>query len=363
MLNFRVMTLDQLLALVNDDFYKNVTSKAELEAYSKNVYHKACLADGDFNNPSQFYIRSFQERAFGLFDHIHNIIYINQILFDLFEKSKQENNIFLPYILTQTLVHEARHFSQNNQKSSVDGYLKKFAFCTKVFKGFDSDIASDTNPLEVDARAHTFTILQRYPSMQRFQNHQNYLKTEIRRKRGYSSIFASVFKTMLKQQLYQGPRNDYLDSQLEKLKQSCIEFLENHSIDTDEFSKSIMQYAINQRLVRCYSKRPTEDRLIETESHPLVQALEDKIYYDGIIDDSSLLKCHDKIYSLNIRPAIQDYAYYSIKLNAFRALETKELYDTYAPQFRDFESKVASAPLPLEEEVTFMREFRELSAK
>ena len=73
MLNFRVMTLDQLLALVNDDFYKNVTSKAELEAYSKNVYHKACLADGDFNNPSQFYIRSFQERAFGLFDHIHNI--------------------------------------------------------------------------------------------------------------------------------------------------------------------------------------------------------------------------------------------------------------------------------------------------
>lgn len=356
MLNFEEMSLDQLLRLVDNNFYKKVTTKDQFIDYITSIFYKTCLINGMSTKLSAVFVTNLQKKDYAIFSHMTNKLYLNKRFFDLFDKCKKRNNLFLPFRMIQTALHEARHFSQFNCRSKVDEYLKDYAQFSLYFRDATVDMHYNTNPIEVDAKHYAYTILQNYPYLNKYQSHKAFYDTEYQHASGYSSIYTALLKanSIMRKS---GSVSDTQRRVYNDLNIDCERFLEENNIDIKEFCKSVLQLKIRQDEIDRLTTRPTENKLVQETSTPLKQELLLKIFTDKVLTSEDLLKCKEKLLSLNTRLPVKEFAFYEIKLDMFRARETRALYRKYAPKFLDFGRRAISAPNAPREELEFNKEY------
>ena len=356
MLNFETMGLDQLLKLVDNNFYQKVTTEEQFIDFIINIYHKACLENGMSTNPSTVVVTKLQKKDYAVFNHLKNKLFINKCPIDFFEECKKQNNLFLPFLMIETAVHEARHFSQFNLNSKVDSYLKDYAQFALFFPAATTDMHYNTDPLEVDAKHYTYSLLEKYPFLNKYQSHRDFYNSEYKNASGYSSIYTALLKAnSIMHQIGQVTADQ--QRVFASLDASCSAFLQEHGIDITEFCKALLQLRIRKDEVDRLTNRPTENKLIEKTSEALKQELLKKIFTDKVLTCDDLLKCKQTIFSLNTRVPIKELAFYEIKFDAFRAQETRALYRHYAPKFLSFGVKAKTALPAPQEELTFKSEY------
>ena len=355
MLNFDNMNLDQLLRLADDNFYEKVTTEDQFIDYITSIFYKTCLINGMSTNLSSVFVANLQQKDYALFSHVTNKLYLNKRFFDLFDECKKEKNLFLPFRMIQTALHEARHFSQFNCRSKVDEYLKDYAQFSLYFLDATVDMHYNTNPMEVDAKHYAYSILQAYPPLNKYQSHKAFYNGEYQHASGYSSIFTALLKAnsiMKRDGVTDVQKRVYNDLNID-----CEKFLAENNIDIKEFCKSVLQLKIRQDEIDRLTNRPTENTLIQKVSTPLKQELLLKIFTDKILTSEDLLKCKEKLLSLNTRLPVKEFAFYEIKFDTFRARETRALYRRFAPKFLDFGKKARTAPSPPREEIEFNNKY------
>lgn len=359
MLNFKEMSLNDLLSLVDNKFYQKVTTQEQFINFIINIYYKACLENGMSTRLSPIIVTELQRTTYAVYNHFQNKMLLNKRPFNYFEECKQQGNLFLPFLMIQTSLHEARHFSQYNCRSKVDEYLKDYAQFALYFPTCVDEISYDTNPLEVDARHYTYSILQKYPYLNKYQSHKAFYKSEYDSASKYASVYTALLKangllTKDKAHITPNQMQVFYDMQL-----SCEKFLNDSKIDIKDFCKSLIQLLIRQEDAERQTRRPTEEKLIERVSSPLKKEMEEKIFKDKILSSDYLLKCKNILLSLNARLPSKELAFYTLKFDTFMALETRAIYKSFAPNFMDFNARAITAPNPPKEEISFMQEYKQ----
>lgn len=359
MLDFKNMSLDQLLKLVDDNFYQKITTEEQFVDYVMNVYYKACLENNAPTNFSPVLIKEIRKKDYAIFNHLKNKLVINKWPIRLFTQCKKNNNLFLPFRMISTVVHEARHIAQYYYPSKVDEYLKKYAQFTLLFPETTTEMFYNTNPLEVDAKHYTYSLLLSYPYLNKYQSHKKFFNKEFQRASGYASIYDALLKAKSIMRRCQNVPEAH-QKVYTALDISCTKFLAEHGIDKEKFKATSTQLNIRKSNVNRLTNRPTEVRLVEETKKPLKLEILKKIFSDKALTHEEFINCEKILFALPVRPPAREHAYFEIVYDAFRALETRALYRHYAPKFLDFGIKAQSAPDVPTEEVDFMEEYNKI---
>ena len=354
MQKFDNMNLTQLLNLVDNNFYQKIRNPSEFLDYLHTVYNKSCNRAGIFNNLSRFSIHELDEDEYGVFYPEANLMVLNKLLIDKFDKYKASNNLFYPYILITTVLHESRHFSQQNIKSNVDYFIKDFALFSKYLVKYTEGIDYRTNMLEVDARYYAYKIMKSNKFLHQFQNHKSYMRKEIKASKGYSSIYSAILLA------YSGfaRNNEACENKvlIENLEKDCYEFMHENNIDAKDFWNTIYQLKIREGHVAKLRPRPTELKLVDAFQKPAEEKLLNQINTQKVMPYDELIKYRDGVYALNARPPIVQKSYFVVRYNAYRALETMKLYERTAPEFALFDSLIEYAPKAPQDEIDFVKD-------
>ena len=355
-MNYFMLSLGQLLALANEDFYKNVPTKEDFIAYLKAVGYYTC-ADNELNPDVKIYdIREIANNVRGLYHIATNKIILNQSIIDLFDKSKKENSLFIPYKMIQTVLHETRHYAQHSCRSNIDEYLKDYAQFAKVYPQCLRAINDDTNPLEIDARYYAYTKIKKYPNLDKYQSHRIYLKSELTKAKSISPVFVSL----LKAHDYALKHEEVMDMEhtrvLNDFNISWKKFLTDNNIDISDYGNSLMLYLMHRDLPENSRKRPAAERVIRSAVTPYVKNIEEKILNDEEFPQEELLKCQDCIYKLNSIRLDKSLVFHAIKVKTFYEYETRVLYRTIAPMFSKFKEQINDAPAIPSDELKFSME-------
>lgn len=355
MIDFSSCSLDQLLNMIDKNFYYYVTTKEQMYQYLSCLFIKACESMGTNVSHEKVEFAYLVKSDFGLYDQFTNKMTFNKKPIECFDTCKIKNNTFFPFRLAQTALHEARHYAQHNNSESVDDYLRKFAKFAKTYCNFIAEYQFDysTNPLEVDARHYAYTILAQYPYLQNFLLNQKYIESEKKRSVGYSSIYSLYLKTNSAMLHYTGKRDEKSNLVLTNLGDASVDFLIKNNLDPKEFANALLQYTIQKDNTIRLRFNQKEKTMLEQESNLFDKEFAQKIFSDKIVSSEDLLKCHDKMYSLNARPQMIDRAYYKIRLNTYKARETRTMYKQFAPNFVKLLQTNISTPAPYEEQQFF----------
>ena len=359
MIDFNSCSLSQLLSMLSPQFYYYVQTKEQLMSYATVLYHRAC-SDLGCKNFGYVEFASLIKNIYGSYDQFTNKMRYNSRPLECFDLCKAQNNLFLPYKIAQAGLHEARHFAQHNNGEAVPKFIRSFAIFSKVFDKFTTseDIDYSTNPLEVDARHYAYSTLLQYPHIKKYISHQRYIDCERKCSRGCSSVYYAYYKVKIALSHYYGKINPKIVKIIDDMGASCIEFLQNHNIDPQAYNNMAVQLSIRNEHVRNFRYNDREQQLLKTESEAYNKQFADIIFNDKVVTSEEILKCHDRMFSLKARPEMIDQAFYGIKLNTYKVLETREMYKEFAPKFVELLSSDKPAPMPPIDEISYINQYQ-----
>lgn len=159
MVNFNRLNLDQLLALFNDNFYKVITNKSEFYDYLKAISCRICDCYRTKNYP-YFILDTMEKGTMGMMME-NRVISLNFKLINAFPHYASLNNLYYPFVFISTMIHETRHFLQENSFQDIDPIVKSYnTYRTCLPRSAKDCISYGTEPIEIDARYFAFQVLK-----------------------------------------------------------------------------------------------------------------------------------------------------------------------------------------------------------
>ena len=356
MIDFSACSLHQLLNMISPNFYSYVSTKEQLFDYATNIYLKACQSLGSIAPEGKIKFAGLTKNIYGHYNQFTNVMTFNSLPFECFDICSSQNNTFLPYKIAQAGLHEARHFAQHNNGELVDKLLRNFAVFAKVYPKFtlENDIDYNTNPLEVDARYYAYSTLLQYPYLRQYISHKNFIDSEKKCSRGYSSVYTAFVRANSAMVYFQGKKDERATQILQNLGSSSLDFLQKHNIDAETYNNMIVQLMIRERMTNGMRYNQKEQLLLSEESESFDKEFANIIFNDRILSSEELLKCKDRMFSLKARPQMIERAYFQIRVKAFGAIETHEMYKEFAPKFVELINTSVTATPP-KDEINFIK--------
>ena len=349
--------LDELLDLIDENFYRKIQTKAEFIKFLESVYYSSCRQLGIEVNFSEFQVCPLPKNKYASISEYTYRTFVNQKYVDLFDICKQANNIYFPFRLSEACLHESRHIAQYKGDGDVGELLHYYAQFTKVFPKFITDISKKTSPLEVDARYYAYCQLIKHKFLQRYLGNSQYVIAEQNKLCEYASIYNALLKTQNASRFGINKPSESAEQLQNKLTFACTRLLSKYKIDEKDYSSAFYLLASRERTVSKMTRRPTELKIIETNTQPIEQNIKERLSSGEDFSQEELLKWKEKMLSLAVRPEIAEKAYYALELNSFRARETRALYSEYAPKFAEFDS-TKTLPPPPDDEIQYLEILR-----
>ena len=358
-MKFDSLSFNQLISVIDERFYNRVRSKADLFDYLNALYRASCRQNGVRGEIKPLEILLMRKPDYSIFYPQNLSSGINMRLIDKFDLCRITKNSFYPFLLATAVLHESRHHAQAVSSSKVTGYLKQIAKLKTSIPAVSLTIGYHTNPSEVDARNYCFQTFKKYPFANKYQSHRDFYKSEISAsKADTSSVFQALLRIKNSFLELGQPTDPKLKQFVDDLQKSCFSFLKMYDINPDDFHKAMLNYNLKMdAFLRC-TKRPTEFKILSEQKETLAKELSDKIYADITFPKQELKHCKDSLSMLKIRPEAKEYAFYQLKVDAYRLLESRLLYREFGHDFINFESLLPSAARAPREEVEFMREYK-----
>ena len=115
------LSYKELLLLASDkNFYNHVMTRLDVKEYIL-ALHKAYCLENKIKPCNVEISYDLEGNTYGCYSYSDHTIYINGKLLDIFYDCKDTNNIYYPYALITTIVHESRHLWQHfNLKKMYD---------------------------------------------------------------------------------------------------------------------------------------------------------------------------------------------------------------------------------------------------
>ena len=334
MVDFSHATLEQLLGSIDENFYYYATNPMEFENFIACIFVKACLSMDVYVNRNQVNVAYLPKTNYGVYDQKKKTMTFNRKMIEMYDLCKMYRITYLPFRLAQTALHEARHYAQFNKSPCVDELLIRFTKICRIYENLINkyDIDYNTNPIEVDARNYAFSVLSKCPNLQKFIVNSRYSKIEKKISVGCSSIYSLYMKIRSAMFWYSGEKPEYALKALEDLGKSSIKFLQENNLNPEKFGNTILQYKIRLEDIKGLRYSQKEQELLKQVFEEFDKTYLDMIFNDENVTEEELLKCRDRIFSLNAKPERLQEVYYHIRLRTEQASETRALYKHYAPE-------------------------------
>ncbi len=154
-------SVDEILASIDKDFYKNITNEREMKQLTKIFIDKFCYEKN--LAPALLQFKKMHETVAGAYQDFKLIIDSRLIKgFVLFRKS---NNFYYVFDYFNTLLHELRHHEQSlSACKDMHPVVRECAIITKYEEGFEAftDQSYGCEPCELDARYFSYKKMQNY---------------------------------------------------------------------------------------------------------------------------------------------------------------------------------------------------------
>ncbi len=120
-MDIKNLSYNELILLADsDDFYNIICNPQMLGQYIAELHKKYCK-ENNVKPTKIIYSELLENNTYGSYNYVDKSVYINKKLIDIFEKCKNTNNSFYPYVLISTIIHESRHLWQHtNLKKMFD---------------------------------------------------------------------------------------------------------------------------------------------------------------------------------------------------------------------------------------------------
>ena len=287
-MNINELSYEQLCLLIDSEyFYDFVDSKEKVELYV-NLLHRLYCKENNMRASSITFINGLSSNTYGYYNPIENKIYLNSKFLEVFNNCKENKNVYYPYALLSTIIHESRHKWQHNNInkmfSSNTSYREKISLYatdkkryeamhaqklkikedTKKYTGrqlikivktaflvTEFELEYDNSPTELDAEEEVISILKKVYETTLSENSLNILLNYVEKKRTGGGLW------FLSHEYYEDKEHPYRKRAFKVVKDVYMDFL-NRSIE--KHKQGIHSYHEEDYLFSLY---PSMNEIIE----------------------------------------------------------------------------------------------------
>ena len=231
--NFENMDLNELLALCNENFYEVVTTPQDFFSYLCEISKRVCeeAACDEYPQVKLDNMHNIGMYYMGYQIPNTNIIALNEnLVIDFFKEFAWRKNLYYVFMSVVTVIHETRHFLQENDGQDIDPIVKSYtAYKLFMTPSASKQVPYEAVPIEIDARAYAFEMLKGIPLF--FQ----YFVSDIWRERDALRKKSSVARSI--NETYQNM--DFLERKdqifVYKMNKAYSKFLQINGLDRSDF--------------------------------------------------------------------------------------------------------------------------------
>lgn len=331
------LSLSELLNICNSDFYDIIKNKDEFFEYLKTLSYKVCDRYNIVDYPFFIADNSSNKIQIGTYKVNPPTIIINGLLIESFDKFKNIQNLYYPFLLITATLHETRHFLQHNSNRDIDPIVKKYTAyrpCSPI--DIYKYISYGTEVAEIDARYFAYQALKGKGIFDRFIYSNESIAEESERSKEISSV-ARLLDESLKSYISLLPKTKVV---LFDMNSTYNYFLYDIGIDRSAFKRKSINELSQQESESLNEK-------LNSQKDMLAEFLR---YYSSIIlhAEHGRSKPLKEILKLSnselckftsISEAQKREVSKIINLKALSKYETDKLYERIAPEFSNLVKK------------------------
>ncbi len=326
------LSLSELLNICNNDFYDIIKNKDEFFEYLKTISHRVCDAYKIQQYPNYKTDNSMRKSCTGLFlIKPPQTIALNGNLIEAFDHFKTSKNLYYPFLLIRSIIHETRHYLQHNSDIDMDPIVKKYAtyrMCSPI--DIYKYISYGTEAIEIDARYFAFQVLRGRGLFDQFIYSTNSVYEETTRSKEISSIVRCLDETLkLYNNLLPETRTVLMD-----MNSAYNYFLYEIGLDREAFKRR-----------NIYDLSSEEGKILKEKLRSQRDAISDFLYdcsyaikdsersQTGPLKEILKLSFSELRKFTSLSDAQKEVVASMIHLRAISKYETDKLYDKIAPEF------------------------------